>query len=1007
MKMIHLNVKSNFSFGHGASSLDELLTRAGELNIRKIALTDLNGLYGIVPFMKKAAALGIQAIPGATIDDPNDTSLRAVLLPVNLKGFGELCRIITDRHLKEDFSLLNRLKNISPEIFILSDSIEILQAVDFHKFRRRLYGEAVYYSRTDAPKCRKLSDYCKSQNIPVVATNNVHFATPGEYEKHRLLSAIFQNTSLRRVKLSADKNACLRDPAEIDKLYANMPELIRASEEIAEQCDVDLELGKLKFPKYPLGRGLTTFEHLKNLSEKGFRRRYPDGDRDAVSRLHYELGVIDRLGFTEYFLVVHDIKEKAVEWGMPFVGRGSAANSIVSYCLGFTEVDPIKHNLFFERFLNPHRKSPPDIDLDFSWKDRDRILNFVYDRFGHERVAMICTTVTFALRASVRETAKVMGLGEAEISRVTKRIPHYGGDTFEEMKESNPECYDLPVGIEPWKTIFKRARSIVGYPRHLSIHPGGIVIAPGRITDYVPLERARKGFVVTQYDMYPVEDIGLVKIDLLSQRALGVLTDTMSAVKKNYDETPPVDEFNTICADEKTKELICSGGTMGCFYIESPGMRALLKKLDCDNFELLTAASSVIRPGVAESGMMKQFIDRHRDPDLEYESLHPMMDELLKETHGVMIYQEDVIKVANRVAGIPLGEADLLRRAMSGKERSPKKMKDLQKRFIEGCMKNKITKSVAQEIWRQVESFAGYAFCKAHSASFAVLSFKVAYLKAHYPAEFMAAVLSNEGGYYEASTYVEEARRLGLRILLPDINLSKKEYTGFGNEIRIGFQAVLNLHEETVDNILAERANGFYESLSDFLKRTNAGIKETALLIRAGAFDFLGEIRPRLLWKLEALKISLQKGGGLFDLEETLLNIPQNIRDFNEKDKFAMENRIFSFPVRDHPLDFVPAGLVTADRMISAAEIEAYRGKRVRMLGWAISHKRIRTKKTKEYMKFLSLEDKTGTFEVTLFPKAYKKFARATLTKGPYIVEGRIEDDSGVLSLVADKLAVV
>ena len=1005
--MVHLNVKSNFSFGHGASSLDELLARANELNIRKIALTDLNGMYGIIPFIKKAAALDIQAIPGTTLDDPKDASLRAVMLPANLKGFGELCRMITDRHLNEDYSLLNSLKNVSPEIFILSGNIEVLKAVDFHKFRHRLYGEAVYYSRNDAPRCRALSDYCKSQNIPMVASNNVHFASPEDFKKHHLLSAIFQNTSLKRAKLSADKNAYLRDPAEIDKLYANMPELIRSSEEIAEQCEVDLELGKLKFPNYPLGRGLTSFEHLKNIAEKGFKRRYPDEDRDAVSRLHYELGVIDRFGFTEYFLVVHDIKEKAVEWNMPFVGRGSAANSIVSYVLGFTEVDPIKHNLFFERFLNPHRKSPPDIDLDFSWKDRDKILNFVYERFGEERVAMICTTVTFALRASVRETAKVMGLGEAEISRVTKRIPHYGSDTFEEMKQTNPECADLPVNIEPWKTIFKRARSIVCYPRHLSIHPGGIVIAPGRITDYVPLERARKGFVVTQYDMYPVEDIGLVKIDLLSQRALGVLTDTLSAVGKNYGVKPPVDDFNAVCADEKTKELICTGGTMGCFYIESPGMRALLKKLDCDNFELLTAASSVIRPGVAESGMMKQFIDRHRDPEMEYEPLHPMMDELLKETHGVMIYQEDVIKVANRIAGIPLDEADLLRRAMSGKERSPKKMKDLQKRFIEGCMKNNISRATSEEIWRQVESFAGYAFCKAHSASFAVLSFKVAYLKAHYPAEFMAAVLSNEGGYYSASAYVEESRRLGLRILLPDINLSMKEYTGFGNEIRIGFQAVLTLHEETVDRILEERENGFYESLSDFLRRTCAGTKETALLIRSGAFDFLGETRPRLLWKLEALKISLNSGGGLFDLEETLLKIPQNIRDFNLKEKFAMENKIFSFPVRDHPLDFVPAGLVNADMMISASDIEAYRGKRVRMLGWAISHKRIRTKKTKEYMKFLSLEDRTGTFEVTLFPKAYKKFARSTLTKGPYIVEGRIEDDSGVLSLVADKLAVV
>ena len=328
--MIHLNVKSNYSFGHGASSLDELLARAKELNIRKLALTDLNGLYGIVPFIKKASALGIEAIPGVTLDDPNDTSMRAVLLPVNLKGFGEVSRMITDRHLKDDFSLLDSLKNVSPDVFILSGNIDVLKAVDHHKFRKRLYGEAVYYSREDAPRCRTLSDYCESQNIPLVATNNVHFAAPEEYGKHRLLSAIFQNTSLKRVELSADKNAYLRDPAEIDKLYANMPEITRATAEIAEQCEVDLQLGKLKFPNYPIGRGVTSFEHLRSIAEKGLKKRYPGNDRDANSRLHYELSVIDRLGFTEYFLVVHEIKEKAVEWGMLFVGRGSAANSIVS-----------------------------------------------------------------------------------------------------------------------------------------------------------------------------------------------------------------------------------------------------------------------------------------------------------------------------------------------------------------------------------------------------------------------------------------------------------------------------------------------------------------------------------------------------------------------------------------------------------------------------------------------------------------------------------------------------
>ena len=997
---VHLNIKSNFSFGHGASTVDDLLRRAVEQGFKAMALTDLNGMYAVVPFAKKAAELGIKPIFGTTLNDPADASKQAVLLARNLSGFGEICRLITAWRLDENFDLLDKLKAVSPDVFLLSGNIDVLKACEHLKYRGQLYGEIVYNSQMDAPKCRVIARFCQERSIPLSATNAVAFARPKDYTRHHLLSAIFQNTSLQRAKRSAELGNHLKSAAEMAEIYNRSPKLLYASGEIAAQCNVDLELGKLKFPQYLIPRGIEPFAKLRSLCEAGLQRRYGENPgAEARSRLAYELGVIDRLGFTEYFLIVHEIKEKAVEWGMPFVGRGSAANSLASYCLGFTEVDPIAHNLYFERFLNPHRKSPPDIDLDFSWKDRDKILNFVYDRYGHDRVAMICTTVTFAFRAAVRETAKVMGLSEKEIGRVTRRIPHYASESYEDMRENNPQCADLPVDIEPWKTVFRSAQGILGFPRHLSIHPGGIVIAPGRITDWVPLERARKGFVVTQYDMYPIEDIGLVKIDLLSQRSLGVLTDTVAAVKRNYGIEPPVDDFAKITSDSKTRDLMRKGQTMGCFYIESPGMRALLKKLDCESFELLTAASSVIRPGVAESGMMKQFIDRHRG-EAKVEYLHPKMKELLGETYGVMIYQEDVIKVAHEVAGIPLGEADLLRRAMSGKERSTDKMKAMEERFIQGCRENGVSEDTAREIWRQVESFAGYAFCKAHSASFAVLSFKVAYLKAHYAAEFMAAVLANEGGYYRPGVYIEEAKRMGLKVLLPDINLSGKEYSGKGEELRIGFQAVKNLQEETMERIIEGRSAGFYESLSDFMRRAGIGHKETALLIKAGAFDYLGESRPSLLWKLEALKDRISDDYGLFDLEESLLDIP-SLPDYDKRRKFLVECEIFGYPVSSHPLDFVPES--EREGITPAVEIEEHKGERVKMLGWVISHKRVKTK-TREYMKFLSLEDLSGTFEVTLFPRVYSKYAAEVMDAGPYLVEGRVEDETGVVSLVCERL---
>ena len=1047
---VHLNVRSNFSFGHGASTVEDLLVRANELGITALALTDLNRMSGAVAFFKKAAELGIKAILGATIDDPGDEECRAVLLARNLAGFGEINAIITERKLDENFDLLERLKAVTPDIFVLSQNVDVLNAAEHLKYRGQLYGEIVYRSRLDIPQCRAIATFCRARRIPMTATNAVSFARPEDFEKHKLLSAIFQNTSLKWAKLSATEKSYLRSPAEMEHLFEKMPEYYHASGEIARQCEADLRLGELKFPQYPgLPEDETPFEHLREISETGLNWRY-DGNppEDARSRLAYELGVIDRLGFTEYFLIVFDIKEQAVRWEMPFVGRGSAANSLVSYCLGFTEVDPIKHNLYFERFLNPYRKSPPDIDLDFSWKDRDKLLQFVYDRYGHDRVAMICTTVTFGPRAALRETAKVMGFSEAEIGRVTKRVPHFSRGDYDSIKETNPESKDLPIHIEPWKSVFRVAEGIIGYPRHLSIHAGGIVISPGKMTEWVPMERARKGFVVTQYDMYPIEDIGLVKIDLLSQRSLGVLTDALKAVKKNYGEVPETDDFEMITQDEKTRELVREGRTMGCFYVESPGMQALLKKLGCESFELLTAASSVIRPGVAESGMMGQFIRRHRGEEpVKY--LHPKMEELLAETYGVMIYQEDVIKVAHYIAGISLGEADLLRRAMSGKERSPHKMKAMEHKFLRGCIANGVSSSIAQEIWRQVESFAGYAFCKAHSASFAVLSFKVTYMKAHYPAEFMAAVLANGGGFYGPAAYIEEAKRMGVKVLLPDVNLSEVECagvsynngdvrgkgvsgkgvqmnasteksggftdggvfanalttdgSGYTGELQLGFQTILNLKEETMKKIAAERENGFYTSLSDFIRRTGTGHKETGYLIKAGAFDFLGDSRATLLLRLEAMKGRIAEGG-MFDLEESLLAIPE-AREYDAREIFNLECDTFGYPVTTHPLEFIPEEEKYG--LVPAAEIEKHKGKYVKMLGWAISHKRIKTKKTNEYMKFLSLEDLTGTFEVTLFPKAYKRMAVKTRDRGPYLVKGKIEDDSGVLSLVCEELESV
>jgi DNA-directed DNA polymerase III PolC len=688
---------------------------------------------------------------------------------------------------------------------------------------------------------------------------------------------------------------------------------------------------------------------------------------------------------------------------MRTIGRGSAACSLVSYCLGITHIDPLAHRLHFERFLNPERSSPPDIDLDFSWKDRDRVLDYVYEKYGPDRVAMICTHVTFAARSAVREIGKAHGLSEDELGRFTARIPHYGTRSLDGLAEQVPECRGLPVGEEPYRTILALGNRVAGFPRHLSIHAGGIVISPGPITDWVPLERAAKGLVITQYDMGPVEALGLIKIDLLSQRSLGVLTDAVAAVTEHTGSAPPVDDRGLILADRAARRLIREGRTMGCFYIESPAMRSLLRKLRTETFENLTAASSVIRPGVAESGMMQEYIRRHLG-ETRASYPHPKLEEVLGETHGVMIYQEDVLKVAHALAGMALGEADSLRRSMSGKMRSAEAMAAVEGRFLAGCAENGIPPEIAREVWRQVESFAGYAFCKAHSASYALLSFQVAYLKAHHPGEFMAAVLANGGGFYSPAAYISEARRLGLKVLLPDVNRSAHDYTGQGNDLRMGLMSVGGLAAAGIESLLdARREGGAFTSLSDLLNRTELGPGEVETLIRCGACDGFELTRPEMLWRFTLRGTPYRQD--LFPDAGGLDALVPRLPEYPLAERCRLETEIFGFPVSRHPLELLPPSL--ARGTTPAREMRNKAGRRVRMLGLAIAYKRVPLKKKSEWMKFLSLEDLTGTFEATLFPACYRRCADRTFSAGPYLLTGRIEADHSVCSLNVEGLEVV
>jgi len=722
---------------------------------------------------------------------------------------------------------------------------------------------------------------------------------------------------------------------------------------------------------------------------------YPDvaARKRAFQRLDHELSVILRLGFTDYFLVVWDVVRQAREWGYPCLGRGSAAASIVSYCLGITPVDPIRYDLYFERFLNPERTSPPDIDVDFGTSRRDRILRYIYDSYGEERVAMISTITRFAGRGALREAGKALGYSDRELSSLCRRLPHVRAGNLRESLEKRPECRRLPFRDEPFRTLIPLAERLAETPRGWGIHCGGVVITPDPLTHHLALTRSANGLIITQPDMGPVEAMGLMKLDILGNRSLDVLPDTLAQLKG--EGVGPIDlTLATVSNNSATKSLIREGRTIGCFYIESPGMRQLLRKLRVEDFPALTAASSIIRPGVAESGMMAAYISRHHDPaSVTY--LHPRLSELLGETHGIMVYQEDVIRVVHDLAGMTLGEADLFRRAMSGKLRSREAMEATRALFLERCRAQGLDRSVTEELYRQIASFAGYSFCKAHSAAFATLSFQVAYLKAHYPAEFLAAVLSNGGGFYPPLAYISEARRLGLTLLPPDINRARVHYVGNGTTLRVGLSCVKGVGNELARRIVHERdKGGAFLSLHDFLRRTRADRDAVISLINAGGCSYLNP-DPRVLhWHLR-----LSRNGQ----HTEAFPLPADIPAFPPETSLERARRewdALGYTLEAHPMALIgrPAGC------LPAAELSSHAGQRVRVAGILITAKRTRVKKSGEGMAFLDMEDESDTFAATLFPRVYREYAHLLDGRGPYLVCGRVEEDHGALSVTTEQL---
>ncbi len=1021
---IHLNCHSHYSLLAGANGVEQLVQAVSRLGMPALALTDTNGLYGAIPFYRAAKEAKIQPIFGAEIQIQSQE--RAVLLAKNMKGFGEICRTVSARHLSEDFSLIQKLSECGEDVIILISNQDILKNLITSRGSKNICAELIAF---DQRQSVHMLDFSRKAGIPCIASNRVFFIDKQDWEIHRLLTAIKANSTVHSLPKNflVSPEAWLKSPDEMDRLFKECPQALRNTLAVAEQCQVDLPIGEIQFPPFKTPHGENHQSYLEKLARKKIANLYRPMTGEVQERLERELQIIKRLHFAPYFLIVWDIVQEARRRNILAVGRGSAANSIVCRALGITEVDPIGHNLYFERFLNPERSDYPDIDIDFPWNRRDEILNYVFKRYGAENVALISSHVRFRGRSILREVGKALGIPTSEIEIVTSKLPHYSElSELEKIRRNVPECRSLPLEDEPYRSMISLGQRINGFPRHISIHCGGIVVSPRPITDFVPLQKTPKGFVVTQYDMYPIEDMGLLKIDILGQKGLAVQEDVVRSVQTNYNVKINFAQIDPT-RDKATKALMSNGKTMGCFYVESPGMRNLLQTLVSDDFETLVAASSIIRPGVSNSGMMRSFIKRYlgKEPT---RYLHPKLESILKSTYGIMIYQEDAIQVAHAIAGMTLGEADNLRKCMS-KKRDWERIETYRERFISGSVNRDIDLTIAKEIWRQMESFAGYAFCKAHSASFALVSYRAAYLKAHYPAEFMAAVLSNQGGFYGASEYIEEARRLEIKILSPDINQSNFEFMACnpnsGNKpipnqaIRIGFMQVKNLTRQTIDRILHDRSLSPYASLENFLQRTPTNAGEVESLIRCGAFDSFSSSRPELLWRLElfekdktASPVQSNRQPPLFDFKlnaPCAVQIPQcSEYDLNEKtwaELECLDVAVSSHPTALYDIDFRKENednlrkICKGSLPVPAKNLKRFANRVVTLVGWAIHHKRARTAKN-ETMKFMTLEDPTASFEVTFFPNTYRKYGEILHDRGPYIIKGKVERTGSLCSVI-------
>ena len=1032
----HLHTHSYYSLLRGLPSPAGLAQAAAQQGMSSLALTDHHLLSGAVEFYDACRAAGIRPILGleASVAIPPDLPLAAhpsgilVLLAMDQTGWTSLCRLSSALQTAQDPLASLPFKRLADEASglicltggicgLLSGLLQEGQGPIAHAFVDRLkeafpgrtYVELPYLSPEDQGLVQQLESVAKRAGLPAVAANSIHYLAPDGAHLQRLLTAMRLNVPLSEVPAQqlAPQNAHFTSEQEMAASFAAYPHALAAAQEVADRCRLELPLGEPHYPQIPLPPATTADQLLRRKAYAGAQELYGHLTTDLRARLDHELDVIAALGYASLFLIMEQVVGFARRSGIPISSRGSAASSLVAHCLRITSPDPLRLNLYFERFLNPARATPPDIDTDLSSRHRDDVIRFVYQEYGTQRVAMVSTINRFRRRSALREVAKAYGLSSAKISLLAEALPRRwrgarppespGRGPFGDLVERYPE--------PRYQAIFQDAASLLGSPRHLSVHPGGVVIAPGPLTDLVPIQLAAKGVIVTQFDLESIERLGLVKLDLLGIRGLTVLGDVAQVVRTNPHlsvpewisrpgdiedlEPSPLDLLESIPVDDPpTASLVKAGRTIGCFQIESPGMRATLKEIQAATVDDIMVALALYRPGPLTGGLKDAFVRRHLGQE-PVSHITPALEPLLADTYGVILYQEQVLRIAHELAGLTLADADLLRRAMSHFDPG-EQMRTLKEKFIAGAaLRSAVPEAAAERIWDLMAAFAGYGFPKAHAASYALVAWRSAWCKAHYPAVFLAAVLANWGGYYGQRTYLNEVRRLGLALRPPHINFGRREFSVSYQDgqpvLYMGLDQVHHLTRRTQARILSRRP---FTSLADFVARVDPRPVEAENLVRAGALQGLGTI-PELLSQLQGGSARRAGQLPLFSFADALdANASE---DWSLEQKVAAEEAVLGVGLSAHPLDLV-ADRVAAAGAITTLDAAARVGQTVRLAGTRQTWRRVRMAGGRA-LYFMSFEDLEGSLDVIISSEVQRRFRQVFSSHDPFLLEGTVERD--------------